>query len=402
MLWGMFGYQCNATDGKARLGRLGTPHGEVETPVFMPVGTAGSVKGVTPDQLSKAGAQMILGNTYHLMLRPGAQTVAKLGGLHCVMAWNGPILTDSGGYQVFSLAHLRKLSADGVTFRSHIDGSKAELTPAKAIGVQRLLGADVIMQLDECPPGLADRDTVAAAVERSAQWAKLCRDAWLEPLTTKTRHSPCKPCHSDQGAYQALFGIQQGGVHADLRAASAAALVELDLPGYAVGGVSVGEGHEALCDVLEATDDQFPHDRPRYLMGVGEPRDIIAAVERGIDMFDCVLPTRNGRNGQAFTWHGRVRLRNARHTEDPTPIDETCDCYTCRNYSRGVLRHLFMAKEMVGPTLVTIHNLHFFSTLMLAIRRAISAGTLQAEAKGWLTGIYDNDDTSEPESGLDQ
>jgi len=401
MLWGMFGYQCNATDGRARRGKLRTPHGEVETPVFMPVGTAGSVKGVTPDQLRAAGGEMILGNTYHLMLRPGAQTIAKLGGLHRVMAWDGPILTDSGGYQVFSLAHLRKLSADGVTFRSHIDGSKAELTPAKAIKVQRLLGADVIMQLDECPPGLADRDTVAAAVERSAQWAKLCRDAWLAPLTAENGHPPCQPCHSAQGAYQALFGIQQGGVHADLRAESAGALVELDLPGYAVGGVSVGEGHEALCDVLEATDDQFPHDRPRYLMGVGEPRDIIAAVSRGIDMFDCVLPTRNGRNGQAFTWHGRVRLRNARYTKDPAPIDETCDCYACRNYSRGVLRHLFMAREMLGPTLVTIHNLHFFSTLMFAIRQSISAGTLQADAKGWLGAIYDNGDTDPPESGLD-
>ncbi len=400
MLLGMFGYQCNATDGKARLGRLRTPHGEVETPMFMPVGTAGSVKGVTPDQLVAAGARMILGNTYHLMLRPGAQTVARLGGLHRVMAWDGPILTDSGGYQIFSLAHMRKLSADGVTFQSHIDGSAVELTPAKAVLIQRLLGADVIMQLDECPPGQADRDTVAAAVERSARWAKLCREAWLakrgqEPFT-------CEPCHSAQGSYQALFGIQQGGVHADLRAASAAALVELDLPGYAVGGVSVGEGHEALRDVLDATDGQLPHDRPRYLMGVGEPRDIIAAVVRGIDMFDCVLPTRNGRNAQAFTWQGRVRLRNARHAEDAAPVDETCDCYTCRHYSRGVLRHLFMAKEMLGPTLVTIHNLHFFSTLMIAIRQAISAGTLQADAEGWLAAIYDNDDTDDPESALDQ
>ena len=389
MLCGMFGYQCIATDGKARLGRLQTPHGEVETPVFMPVGTAGSVKGVTPDQLIAAGARMILGNTYHLMLRPGAETVARLGGLHRVMAWDGPLLTDSGGYQVFSLAHMRKLSAEGVTFQSHIDGATVELTPAMAVRVQRLLGADVIMQLDECPPGQADRDTVAAAVERSARWARTSRDAWREPLTGAFQAGPC---HSTQGAYQALFGIQQGGVHADLRQASAAALVELDLPGYAVGGVSVGEGHEALCDVLDATDDQLPRCRPRYLMGVGEPRDIIAAVIRGIDMFDCVLPTRNARNAQAFTWHGRLRLRNTRHAEDAAPLDEMCDCYTCRHYSRGVLRHLFMAKEMLGPMLVTIHNLHFFSTFTIAIREAIAAGTLKAGANAWLGAIYEGGD----------
>jgi queuine tRNA-ribosyltransferase len=276
---------------------------------------------------------------------------------------------------------MRKLSADAVTFRSHIDGATVELTPEKAIEVQRLLGADVIMQLDECPPGGADRSAVAAAVERSARWARRCRDAWEEA-----------GCQSAQGARQALFGIQQGGVHEDLRAASAAALVELDLPGYAVGGLSVGEGHEALCGVLDHIDDQLPAARPRYLMGVGEPRDIIAAVLRGIDMFDCVLPTRNGRNAQAFTWHGRVRLRNACHAEDAAPLDESCDCYACRHYSRGALRHLFMAKEMLGPTLVTIHNLHFFASLMAAIREAISTGTLAADAAGWLEAIYRNRD----------
>jgi len=293
---------------------------------------------------------------------------------------------------------MRKLSAGGVTFRSHIDGSAVELTPAKAVRLQRLLGADVIMQLDECPPALADRDTVAAAVERSARWAKLCRELWLRPLDGPF---PAEECNSAQGGYQALFGIQQGGVYADLRAASAAALVELDLPGYAVGGVSVGEGHDALRDVLDATDAQFPRDRPRYLMGVGEPRDILAAVARGIDMFDCVLPTRNGRNAQAFTWGGRVRLRNARHADQTAPLDETCDCYACRHYSRGALRHLFMAREMIAPTLVTIHNLHFFSALMAAIRRAISAGTLDADANRWRGAIYHNDDTEEPESGLE-
>jgi len=372
-----FGFRVEHTSGKARAGWLTTPHGQVATPVFMPVGTAGSVKGVTPDQLSAAGAQMILGNTYHLMLRPGAQRVAELGGLHAMMAWDSPILTDSGGYQVFSLAHRRTLDADGVTFRSHVDGCEVRLTPQSAVEIQRLLGADVIMQLDECPPGKTDRDEVAAAVDRSADWARRCKDAW-DAAGRK----------SAQGAHQALFGIQQGGVFADLRARSAAELVELDLPGYAIGGLSVGEGHEAMCDVLENIDEQLPADRPRYLMGVGEPRDILAAVARGVDMFDCVLPTRNGRNAQAFTWAGRLRLRNARWSDERAPIDPQCDCYACRNFSRGTLRHLFMAREMLGPTLVSIHNLHFFAELMSAIRRAISDGTLAGLSGRWVARMY--------------
>jgi len=374
MLWAMFGYECIETDGRARRGRLTTAHGEVATPVFMPVGTAGSVKGVTAEQLRGAGVQMVLGNTYHLMLRPGAETVARLGGLHRLMAWDGPILTDSGGYQVFSLAHLREVTDDGVTFRSHIDGSRVALTPERAIEVQRLLGADVIMQLDECPPAGASKDHVAEAVRRSIRWAKRCKEAWKTTVTVP--------------GLQALFGIQQGGVFGDLRADSAAALVELDLPGYAVGGLSVGEGHEALCGVLDEMDAQFPAGRARYVMGLGEPRDLLAAVLRGADMFDCVLPTRNGRNAQAFTWHGRLRLRNARWATDPRPIEETCDCYTCQNYSRGTIRHLFQAKEMLGPTLVTLHNLRFFTSLMAAIRRAISAGDLVASAERWLETIY--------------
>jgi queuine tRNA-ribosyltransferase len=373
----MFRYDGTHTDGKARRGRLTTPHGEVDTPAFMPVGTAGTVKGVTPDQLRAAGAQMILGNTYHLMLRPGPETVERLGGLHRLMAWDGPVLTDSGGYQVFSLAHMRKLDDDGVRFQSHIDGSPVTLTPAAAVEIQRRLGADVIMQLDECPPGGADKDHVAAAVRRSIRWAGLCRDAWDAPF------GPAAARHSRQHRPQALFGIQQGGTFADLRAESAAALVALDLPGYAVGGLSVGEGHEAMCAVLDHVDEQFPADRPRYLMGVGEPRDILAAVGRGIDMFDCVLPTRNGRNAQAFTWAGRLRLRNSCWTEAPDPIDVDCDCYTCRHYARGTLRHLFMAKEMLGPTLVTIHNLRFFASLMAAIRDAVEAGTFDADARRW-------------------
>jgi len=373
----MLSIEIDTTDGRARAGRLTTPHGEVRTPAFMPVGTAGSVKGVTPDQLHAAGAEIILANTYHLMLRPGAETVARLGGLHEMMAWAGPILTDSGGYQVFSLAHLRRIDDDGATFQSHIDGAEVSLTPARAMEIQRLLGADVAMQLDECPPGGADKDHVAAAVRRSIDWARRCKDAWDAVDRTAA-----------QGHPQALFGIQQGGTFADLRADSAAALVELDLPGYAVGGLSVGEGPDALAAVLDATDDQFPRDKPRYLMGVGEPRDILAAVARGIDMFDCVLPTRNGRNGQAFTWNGRMRFRNACWTDDPRPPDEQCDCYTCTHFSRGTLRHLFMAGEMLGPTLVTIHNLRFFSQFMAAIRAAIAAGDLADKTNAWLETMY--------------
>ncbi len=377
----MFSFEVNTTDGKARVGKLSTPHGEVATPIFMPVGTAATVKGVTPAQIREAGSSMVLANTYHLMLRPGEQTVAKLGGVHTMMNWDGPILTDSGGYQVFSLAHLRDLDDDGVTFKSHIDGSEVLLTPARAVEIQRHLGADVMMQLDECTHGKADHDHVATAVNRSAEWAGRCKRAWQEA-----------DCLSVQGHYQALFGIQQGGTYADLRAESAGRLVELDLPGYAVGGLSVGEGHDAMCDVLDAIDDQLPADKPRYLMGVGEPRDIIAAVQRGIDMFDCVLPTRNGRNAMAFTWNGRVRLRNAQWTQDARPLDEDCGCYACSNYSRGTLRHLFMAKEMLGPTLVTIHNLHFFSNLMAAIGDAIVAGELETRAAGWLARMYPQPD----------
>ena len=365
----------------ARRGRLTTPHGIVETPVFMPVGTAGTVKGVTTDQLLATGATMILANTYHLMLRPGAATVAALGGVHKMMAWDGPILTDSGGFQVFSLSELRKINDAGVRFQSHIDGSEHLLTPRSAVEIQSLLGADVMMQLDECPPADATKDQVALAVRRSADWAKLCRDAWLElsarPLPERTtRHA------------QALFGIQQGGVHLDLREASAKALSQLDLPGYAIGGLSVGEGHESMVGVLDQIDSQLPADRPRYLMGVGEPRDILAAVLRGVDMFDCVLPTRNGRNAMAFTWNGPVRIRNSQWTADTRPLDEQCGCYTCRHFSRGVLRHLFSAKEMLGPTLMSIHNLHFFADFMSAIRSSIAASDLEAKAQSWLERLY--------------
>jgi len=364
--------------GKARAGRLITPHGAVDTPVFMPVGTAGALKGVTADQARAAGVTMVLANAYHLMLRPGARVVADLGGLHKMMAWDGPILTDSGGYQVFSLAHLRTITDDAVTFQSHVDGATVTLSPERAIDIQGALGADVIMQLDECPPGDAPKEQIAAAVARSAVWAGRCRQKWTAGGNSR----------------QALFGIQQGGTHTDLRGESAERLVALDLPGYAIGGLSVGEGHEAMLGVLDSVDEQFPADRPRYLMGVGEPRDILAAVFAGVDMFDCVLPTRNGRNAQAFTWAGPVRLRNARWADDTAPLSDQCDCYCCKNFSRGVLRHLFMAKEMLGPTLVSIHNLRFFAELMAAIRQAITAGTLVESTRTWLAGLYpagDND-----------
>jgi queuine tRNA-ribosyltransferase len=359
----MLSIEIQHTDGKARAGVLSTPHGQVDTPIFMPVGTAGTVKGVTPEQLTAAGSRMILANTYHMMLRPGGQTVEELGGLHAMMGWDGPILTDSGGFQVFSLAHLRKIDDQKVVFQSHVDGSLEELTPRRCMEIQRQLGADVIMQLDECPPGNADKEHVERAVQRSTLWAKECKNAWL-----------------DEGRRdQALFGIQQGGVFADLRARSAEALVELDLPGYAVGGLSVGEGHEAMTLALDAIDSQLPADRPR---------DILAAVQRGIDMFDCVMPTRNARNAFAFTWGGRLRLRNAKWTRDPLPLDENCACYACKNFSRGTIRHLFMAKEMLAATLLTIHNLHFFAEFMAAIRSSITAGTFAQDALRWGSQMY--------------
>ena len=374
----MFSLEILNTDGRARRGRLTTGHGTVETPVFMPVGTTGTVKGVTPEQIRRAGSQMLLGNTYHLMLRPGADVVADLGGLHALMAWDGPLLTDSGGFQVFSLAHLRRIDDEKVVFQSHVDGSTEILTPERAVDIQRKLGADVMMQLDECPPAGAPAEDVGRAVERSAAWAERSKAAWQDA-----------GCASAGGGAQALFGIQQGGVLGDLRALSARRLVALDLPGYAIGGLSVGEDRRGMLDVLDAIDEQFPRAKPRYLMGVGEPRDILAAVARGIDMFDCVLPTRNARNTQAFTWTGRLRLRNARWTREAAPVDEQCNCYTCKNFSRGTLRHLFQVGEMLGPTLLTIHNLHFFADFMSAVRRAIVDGEFAARSEQWMAAMYD-------------
>ncbi len=342
-------------DGPARTGILTTPHGPVRTPAFMPVGTKGSVKGVWPDQVRDSGAEIILGNTYHLCQRPGAELIERLGGLHTFMAWDGPILTDSGGYQVFSLAELNRITDEGVTFRSHIDGAWIQLDPATAIRIQNQLGADIIMAFDQCPPGDADRVTVAQAVERTLRWARECKD-------THRRHD------------QALFGIVQGGVFPELRRACAERLIELDFPGYAIGGLSVGETHQQMVDVLDDLVGRLPEDRPRYLMGVGMPRDILAAVRAGVDMFDCVLPTRNGRNAYAFTAAGSLRLRNEKYREQDEPLERDCPCPTCRQFSRAYIRHLFMSREMLGPMLVTVHNLWFYQRFMGRLRDLIPTG----------------------------
>ena len=348
----MHTFEVIATDGHARRGVLTTPHGPVETPVFMPVGTAGTVKGVTPDQLRQTQTSMILANTYHLQLRPTAEVVRNLGGLHRFMGWDGPILTDSGGFQVFSLAGINRITDEGVEFRSHIDGTLMRLDPRTAIDIQNKLGADVIMAFDECPPLPSPRDKLEIAVERTIKWARVCKDV------------------HDCGD-QALFGIVQGGLDYDLRRRCAEALVDIGFDGYAIGGLSVGETHEEMAGVLEPVTGLLPADRPRYLMGVGMPRDILAAVSAGIDMFDCVLPTRNGRNAQAFTAQGPLKMRNEKHKMDDRPIEEECDCATCQRFSRGYIRHLFNAGEMLGPTLTTMHNLRFFQRFMARIRELI-------------------------------
>jgi len=349
-----FEFELTATDShtSARAGRWSTPHGTVDTPVFMPVGTLATVKGLLPAQLREVGVQMVLANTYHLELRPGAEIVESMGGLHQFMDWQGPILTDSGGFQVFSLARLRRLSDEGCVFQSHIDGSTFELSPERAVRIQEQLGADCIMCLDECPPSGETRDKIRDAVRRTTLWAKRCRDAQVR---------------SDQ----ALFGIVQGGVHADLRQTSASELLELDFPGYAVGGLSVGEPPPVMYRVLDDTVPLLPTDRPRYLMGVGRPEDILEAVCRGIDMFDCVMPTRNGRNAMAFTSDGPVRLRNAVHARSEGPLDAECDCVACTRYSRAYLRHLFVAREMLGPILLSLHNIAFYQRLVRGLREAV-------------------------------
>ncbi|MCH7925870.1 MAG: tRNA guanosine(34) transglycosylase Tgt [Planctomycetes bacterium] len=354
----LFPLTITHTDGAARCGVYHTPHGDVDTPAFMPVGTAGTVKGVTPPQLAGSGTQMILANTYHLQLRPTADVVRELGGLHAFMGWSGPILTDSGGYQVFSLAKISKITDEGVEFRSHIDGAAMSLGPATAVSIQNALGADVIMAFDECPPLPSDGETIARAVRRTVRWA-----------------AQCKQCHA-RSEDQALFAIVQGGLDPDLRRRCAEALVDIEFDGYAVGGLSVGETHEEMVSVLGPAISALPPDRPRYLMGVGMPRDLLAAVQAGVDLFDCVLPTRNGRNSQAFTGTGRLNMRNERYRLDSGPLEADCDCETCGRFSRGYIRHLFNAGEMLGPTLTSIHNLRFFQRFMTRMRELIRTGDL--------------------------
>ncbi len=353
-----FDYKVTATDGRARTGVITTPRGTIRTPAFMPVGTAGTVKAMLPESVGATGADILLGNTYHLMLRPTAERIAALGGLHRFMNWQKPILTDSGGFQVMSLAGLRKLTEDGVTFKSHIDGSSHHLSPERSMEIQALLGSDIVMCFDECPALPATEEEVARATRLSMRWARRSRDAFGD-----------RPGH-------ALFGIMQGGVTPDLRAESAEALTGIGFDGYAVGGLAVGEGQAAMLGVLDYAPGLLPADQPRYLMGVGKPDDIVGAVERGIDMMDCVLPSRSGRTGQGWTPRGQVNLRNARHQNDPRPLDEGCTCPCCANYSRAYLHHVLRAQEIIASMLLTWHNLHYYQTLMQGLRDAITTGGL--------------------------
>ncbi len=357
-----YGFQLLARDGAARTGAITTAHGAIATPAFMPVGTAATVKAMTPEAVRETGADIVLANTYHLMLRPGAERLARLGGLHDFMHWQRPILTDSGGFQVYSLSDLRQLDEAGVTFKSHIDGSEMHLSPERSIEVQHLLDADITMAFDECTPFPATEAVAAASMQLSMRWAERCRAAFV-----------ARPGY-------ALFGIVQGGMYPDLRAESAARLLQIGFDGYAVGGLAVGEGQALTFSTLEGTVPHLPADRPRYLMGVGRPGDIVGAVQRGIDMFDCVMPTRSGRTGQLFSPRATLNIRNARHADDPRPVDADCRCPLCRHYSRGYLHHLFRAKEILGAMLATWHNLTHYQDLMASLRAAISRGSLEAFA----------------------
>ncbi len=361
-----FSFTLQATDGAARLGEIATPRGRIRTPAFMPVGTAGTVKAMLPGSVAETGADILLGNTYHLMLRPGAERIARLGGLHRFMNWERPILTDSGGFQVMSLADLRTLTEKGVTFRSHVDGSRHVLSPERSMEIQRLLGSDIVMAFDECPKLPAEEAEVARAMRLSMRWAARSKAAFGD-----------RPGH-------ALFGIQQGGVSRELREESAGALRAIGFDGYAVGGLAVGEGQAAMFGVLDHACDMLPAGSPRYLMGVGKPDDIVGAVKRGIDMMDCVLPSRSGRTGQAFTRRGVVNLKNARHADDPRPLDADCSCPACRSYSRAYLHHVFRAGEMISGMLLTWHNLHYFQEIMAGMRAAIAAGGFDA----WETAFH--------------
>ena len=361
-----FDFEISARSGLARTGTIRMRRGDIRTPAFMPVGTAATVKGMKPESVRAAGADIILGNTYHLMLRPGAERVALLGGLHKFMNWDRPILTDSGGYQVMSLSDLNKLTEEGVEFRSHLDGSKHMLTPERSMEIQRLLGSDIVMAFDECPRADRPLAEIEASMEMSMRWAKRSRDAF--------------DAGGEHAARAALFGIQQGALDETLRRRSAEALSEIGFDGYAIGGLAVGEGQEAMFATLDFAPSQLPEDAPRYLMGVGKPDDLVGAVERGVDMFDCVLPTRSGRNGQAFTWNGALNLRNARFAEDTGPLDDRCTCPTCATYSRAYLHHLTKSGEMLGAMLLTEHNIGFYQQLMAAMREAIAQDRFAAFA----------------------
>lgn len=381
----MFSFQLQLADQRARLGLLSTPHGEIRTPVFMPVGTQATVKGVPPRDLTDLGASIILSNTYHLYLRPGDELIARRGGLHRFMAWNAPILTDSGGFQVFSLSEMRTIDDDGATFKSHLDGSLHRMTPEKSIRVQHNLGADIIMCFDECPPP-GDREYNEISLRRTHAWAARCQEA-----------------HTRAGAAgrQALFGIVQGGAFADLREQSARFITALDFPGYAIGGLAVGESKDVTFRVIEQMDGLLPEDKPRYLMGVGEPTDLVRAVARGVDMFDCVLPTRLARHAAAFTRNGRINLRGRAYAEDDTPIDPECDCYTCRSFTRAYIRHLLHVGEMLGLYLMSLHNLRFLLRLMEDIRAAIAARRYARFAAEWLAR-YEGASSAGVEAGLNR
>ncbi len=354
----------------ARLGRLHTPHGVIETPIFMPVGTQATVKAMTPEELKEIGSQIILSNTYHLYMRPGHDLIERAGGLHKFMNWDKPILTDSGGFQVFSLGPLRKIKEEGVEFRSHLDGSKHFLSPEKATEIQNVLGSDIIMAFDECAPYPADRQYVKNSLERTTRWLERCKAAHKYPEK------------------QALFGIVQGGMYKDLREQSAKEITAIDLPGYAIGGLSVGEPKDMMYEVLDYTVPLLPEDKPRYLMGVGSPDDLLEGVLRGIDMFDCVLPTRIARNGTAMTSQGKVVVRNASYAEDFTSLDPECDCYTCKNYTKAYLRHLIKCNEILGSRLLTIHNLHFLLKMMENVREAIKEDRLLDYKKDFFEKYY--------------
>ena len=348
-----FSYSLTAADGKARCGIISTPRGEIRTPAFMPVGTAATVKAMLPESVRSTGADILLGNTYHLMLRPTAERIFELGGLHKFMNWDRPILTDSGGFQVMSLAELRKLNEQGVTFKSHIDGSRHILSPERSMEIQKMLGSDIVMCFDECPALPAPYERITESMQLSMRWAQRSRDAF-----------------GDRPGY-GLFGIQQGGLEHDLRAESAEILQSIEFDGYAIGGLAVGEGQEAMFQVLDFAPDMLPDDKPRYLMGVGKPSDIVGAVKRGVDMMDCVLPSRSGRTGQAFTHRGVVNIKNARHQNDPRPLDASCQCPACKNYSRAYLHHVFKSQEIISSMLLTWHNLHYYQDLMERMRSAI-------------------------------